>query len=562
MVLSLPIFGALNTLAYSPFALWWIPFFTVTAFVVTILSASTAKQALFRGFLFGLGWFGVGISWVHVAIADFGGLPIVASMFVMFLLVVYLSLFPALFGWLTYRFSAIKFNYQSSFVWLSIPFLWLIVEYARSVFLTGFPWLSIGYTQIEGPLRSLAPIIGEFGLQAVVLLICSSLAMLVINAFPAIRYYLKVNKSSHGHLQVQEQQQEQQTQQQNTLTNNLHNPLFSRQAFIYLTPALLLALCAFGAKQIKWLSDESNENKKVKVALVQGNIAQSIKWQPENEWPTMQAYLSLSKSFFSDHDVIIWPEAAIPRLEVLSVDYLKELDELSAATDTALITGIVDYQVDTTNAYNNIVVLGKKHTEDSIGHYQYGHNNRFNKHHLLPIGEFVPFESVLRKIAPLFDLPMSSFSRGHFQQDNLVANGLNLSPAICFEIAFAGQVRANLYDSSDIILTLSNDAWFGASHGPWQHLQIAQMRALEFAKPVIRVTNNGVTAVIDANGYIQAQLPQFEQAVLSHTVSIAESSTVYKQYGNLLTWLFTLLLVSVALGAQWRARASLLGKQN
>ena len=174
----------------------------------------------------------------------------------------------------------------------------------------------------------------------------------------------------------------------------------------------------------------------------------------------------------------------------------------------------------------------------------------------------MPLESVLREIAPLFDLPMSSFSRGYYQQDNLIANGLNLSPAICFEIAFADQVRANLYNNSDVILTLSNDAWFGASHGPWQHLQIAQMRALEMAMPVIRVTNNGVTAVINSDGTIAAQLPQFEQAVLSHTVDIAPSQTPYKTLGNLIAWLFTLVLAGIAVVVRWRSRALNADKQS
>ena len=531
VVMSLPLLGAINTLAYSPFTQWWIPFLSFTLFFITLNTAETAKQARNRGFLFGLGWFGVGISWVHVAIADFGGLPLAASLFVMFLLVAYLSAFPALFGWLYKKLSSTtqSINYN----WLFVPFLWLGVEYCRSVFLTGFPWLSIGYTQIEGPLRSLAPIVGEIGLQGVLVFISAGFAAFLIRITQTGTKFQK--QSSNG--------------------------LVPLSLPVALPLGLVVSLVSFSHAEHQ-APDTVNEPRKVKVAMVQGNIAQSIKWQPENEWPTMQAYLNLSKSLFKDHELIIWPEAAIPRLEVLSLEYLKELDELSAATNTSLITGIVDYQVDTTNAYNNIIVLGKKHNDDTVGHYQYGHNNRFNKHHLLPIGEFVPFESVLRKVAPLFDLPMSSFSRGYFQQDNLIANGVNLTPAICFEIAFANQVRANLYDSSDVILTLSNDAWFGASHGPWQHLQIAQMRALEFAKPVIRVTNNGVTAVIDADGRIQAMLPQFEQAVLSQTVTIAPSSTFYRQYGNTTAWLFTLLLAIFAAGAQWRKRALISDKQN
>jgi apolipoprotein N-acyltransferase len=279
-----------------------------------------------------------------------------------------------------------------------------------------------------------------------------------------------------------------------------------------------------------------------KLALVQGNIEQSMKWQADNEMPTMLKYYEMSQPYLENTDILIWPEAAVPRLEVLATEYLKEVDRVSAQANSAIITGSVDYQPDTNFAFNNLLVLGKKYEDDQYGHYRYLDNNRYSKHHLLPIGEFVPFESVLRTLAPIFDLPMSSFSRGSYQQDNLIANDVRLSPAICFEIAFPEQVRANLYDDSDVILTVSNDAWFGDSHGPWQHLQIAQMRALEFAMPVIRATNNGVTAVIGSDGGILAQLPQNQAAVLTHELALVSSYTPFKRFGNGLTWLCLLIL--------------------
>ncbi len=493
----------LNTLAFAPFKNWWIPFFTLALLLFAVTKAPSAKKAAVYGLSYGLGWFGAGVSWVHVAIADFGGLPLIASLFLMALLVTYLALFPALAAALTFK------SIQKLGLW-GFALFWLLAETARAKFLTGFPWLSLGYSQIEGPLRSLAPIVGEFGLQAVTALLAICLVQLVL-----------VFKNSLSKSQL-------------ALTTSIL--LF------------ILGLTAF-SQNMSWTSDLKRT---ARIALVQGNIEQSIKWQPENELPTMEKYLTMSTDFFEKHDLIIWPEAAVPRLEILANDYLREVDKLAAETNTALITGIVDYQPETDRAYNNIIVLGKKHADDQFGHYKYLNNNRYNKHHLLPIGEFVPFESILRKLGPIFDLPMSSFSRGYYQQDNLVAQGLNISPAICFEIAFAHQVNSNLNDNSDIILTLSNDAWFGSSHGPWQHLQIAQMRALEFAKPVVRVTNNGVTAVINANGNVDQLLPQFEASVLSHELKVYQSQTFYQQFGNLPAWLMVILvsLLSVALSSR------------
>ncbi|MDU0111533.1 nitrilase-related carbon-nitrogen hydrolase [Psychrosphaera aquimarina] len=158
---------------------------------------------------------------------------------------------------------------------------------------------------------------------------------------------------------------------------------------------------------------------------------------------------------------------------------------------------------------------------------------------------------MLRKLAPIFDLPFSSFNRGEYQQDNLIANGYHIAPAICFEIAFPQQISANLTDNSDFILTLSNDAWFGDSHGPWQHLQLAQMRALEFAMPVVRVTNNGVTAVIDQTGQISASINQNIAKVLTYPLNLSASHAFYKRFGNLTTWLLMLLLTVILF---WRRK--------
>lgn len=474
------------TLAYSPFNFWPVALISLIVMVHLLNHTNSSKQAAVFGFCFGLGWFGFGISWVHVAIADFGGLPLLLSLLLMLLLVAYLALYPALAAYLTYRLKT------RLGVFAIVP-AWLFAETLRGWMFTGFPWLSIGYSQLNSPLASFAPVIGEFGLQFIILLIATATLLKL------------------------------------------------RQALLSLA---LIASLAWLLQQISWYQPNGE---KVKLALVQGNIAQSIKWQADNELPTMLKYYQMSEPYFNSSDIVIWPEAAIPRLEVMASDYLVELDALAAQTNTALVSGLVDYQPDTDLAYNNLVVLGTKQPTDQFGHYKYLHSNRYAKHHLLPIGEYVPFESVMRQLAPIFNLPMSSFSRGSYQQDNLVAKGHNLSPAICFEIAFAEQIRANLYTDSDFILTVSNDAWFGNSHGPWQHLQIAQMRALEFAKPVVRATNNGVTAIIGSSGQVLAQLPQNVATVLEYELALVDSSTPYKRFGNALSWLLLVLLSALVL---------------
>lgn len=233
-------------------------------------------------------------------------------------------------------------------------------------------------------------------------------------------------------------------------------------------------------------------------------------------------------------------------IEPLAQDFLENLDKSALYSDTAVITGIIDYRQQTGEAWNNLVVVGKQHAEDNSGHYVYGHSNRFSKHHLLPIGEFVPFESLLRRLAPIFDLPMSSFSRGSYIQPNMLANGYHLLPAICFEIAFPAQIRANMTAETQLLLTVSNDAWFGDSIGPHQHLQIAQMRALEFGKPVIRATNNGITATIAADGKIRQRAPQFTEAIVSDEIPLTTGTTLYSRWGNIPIFSIAGLILVVA----------------
>jgi apolipoprotein N-acyltransferase len=278
-----------------------------------------------------------------------------------------------------------------------------------------------------------------------------------------------------------------------------------------------------------------------RVSMVQGNIEQTIRWVPEQDSPTMQKYLDLSSEHWNA-DLIIWPEAAIPKLEIAATAFLEFVDDKAAETNTALITGIVDVNYNTEKIYNNLISLGNDELSQNTIPYAYGHKNRFAKHHLLPIGEFVPFESILRTLAPIFDLPMSSFTRGSYVQANLLANGIKLAPAICFEIAFPNQIRANLNDDTDAIITVSNDAWFGNSHGPHQHLEIAQMRAKEFGLPVLRSTNTGVTAFVDHKGMISAIAPQFEDTVLTHDILLVTGTTPYRELGNLPAYVFFLVL--------------------
>lgn len=488
--------------AYAPFSQWWLPFLVLPFWFnrlekwLALNEKSSRRLLTTHSFVFGFGWFASGISWVHVSIAEFGGMPLAISLLLMLLLCLYLAIYPALCGYLCATLA--RFSHSTSSrrheqtLWF-FPSCWLLSEYLRGSVLTGFPWLSLGYTQIDGPLAPLAPMIGEIGITFCLLLMTVSAAKISQNS----RYF---------------------------------------KAFI---PVLLIIIMTGYAHIHQWVTPSGAT---VKTALVQGNIEQSMKWQPEHQWPTMLKYLDLTRVNY-DAQLIIWPESAIPAIETMSTtqEFLDIANKSAALNNAAIVTGILNYNFESKEYFNSLIVLGKRSKTDDEGSYYYNNANRYYKHHLLPIGEFVPFGDLLRPLAPLFNLPMSSFTRGDYVQRNLLANDIKILPLICFEIAFSDQLAANFSADTDLILTVSNDAWFGNSHGPHQHMEIARMRALEFGRPLLRATNNGVTAITDHLGRITKALPQFEQQVLTQEVTLVDGVTPYSQWGNIPTWAVALL---------------------
>lgn len=484
-------------MGYAPFSFWPVVPLGVAVLLFN-LAKGNDKQAKVHGFIFGLGWFGAGLSWVHVSIADFGGLPLAGSLGLMLLLCAYLALFPALVA------DALKRRFKPVYWPLALPFFWLLAEWLRSWLFTGFPWLSLGYSQINSPLGGWIPVIGEFGLSAMLV----SLAAVI--AYAAL----------------------------------------SRR-FVPATVVLcVLFISGWVLNNHDWVK-ETGET--VKIAMVQGNIKQALRWAPEQDKPTMQKYQRITDAHWQN-DIVIWPEAAVPKLEPTTLKYLADLDKKASQHQVGMITGIVNYNFETQQAFNSLIGLGIKEVNDQQGHYRYQHGNRYSKHHLLPIGEVIPFEDWLRGLAPIFDLPMSSFTRGDYQQQNLIAKGHYLAPAICFEIAFPRQIGANLYEQTDFIITVSNDAWFGTSHGPAQHMEIAQVRAKEFGLPVLRATNTGITAFVDHKGQIQSRLPQFEAAVLSDEIHKVVGKTPYRLYGDLPAWLLGAAGLVMALGLRRKSQ--------
>jgi len=346
----------------------------------------------------------------------------------------------------------------------------VLTEWLRGWFLSGFPWLALGYSQLDTALASYAPLGGAYAVSLAGAVTAGALVMLLVGA--------------------------------------------RRSRAIAIAALLFTWGCAFALGRVEWTRPRGTE---VTVALVQGAVPQSMKWVPGQLEHTMNLYLDLTRPHLGA-GIIVWPESAIPSLESNVRGYLEYVSSLAQSRGSSLVTGLVRRDPQSGAYYNAMAAW-------SPGEQWY------YKRRLVPFGEFFPVPAAVRDWMRLMNLPYSDFAAGADQQRPLAAGGEALAPTICYEDAY-GVEQLALARESTLLVNVTNDAWFGDSSAPHQHLDISRMRSLETGRPMLRATNDGVTALIAHDGSVQGQLPQFRPGVLTGTVEPRTGFTPYLRAGN------------------------------
>ena len=463
--LSVLVAGLVYPLGFAPFGFWPATLASLAFLFFVLLDVRDRREAFLTGWWFGVGQFAVGVSWVYVSIRVYGSASIPLGVGLVAIFVAGMALFT---GLATLSVGG-RFNrLQRGGVFVAG---WIVIEWLLTWFLTGFPWLFAGYSGFSLPVVHLAPVGG-------VMLVSAALVATAVGAVLA-------------------------------LTNR------STPRWVPVGILALVWLGGWGLGNVGWTEPGDAR----RVALVQGNIPQELKWSRGYAATIRERYERLSAPVW-DVDLVIWPEAAVTSWWPQSRPYLEALAARGAAT---FVTGVpvVEFIADDAFIYNGAVL-----TETD-------REQVYQKRRLVPFGDYVPFEDVLRGLIAFFDLPMSNARRGPDDQDVLVdRRGLSIGMAICYEVAYGELVRRDAAQAN-VLATISNDTWFGASIGPHQHLAIARMRAIETGRYMLRSTNNGVTAVIDPSGRVRAELPQFEEGVLVAEFFPTSGTTPYVRFGNL-----------------------------
>ncbi|MGZ9059459.1 MAG: apolipoprotein N-acyltransferase [Burkholderiaceae bacterium] len=465
--------GAIHACSFAPWNLPWLLVLALAALFALAIRAEAARVAAVLGFAFGMGWFGVGISWVYISMHVYGLMPAVLAGAATAVFCAYLALHPALALGLAHRLVPGAFPRLA----VGLPALWMISEWLRGTVFTGFPWLASGYAHTDGPLSGWAPMLGMYGITLVAALLAGALSVL-------------------------------------TLRESL--PRARRYGWIVLVFVLLIGGGWIGRTQ-SWTAPADPP---ISVRLVQANMPQNLKFEPngiarafDDHWALMQGPRA---------DLVALPESIFPvPIQHVPPSYLQAFHDFAQKHQTAVIYGV--FLEEPRGQYFNSAV-GYAPGDAGL--------RRYSKRHLVPFGEFIP--PGFRWFVDLMKMPIGDQQRGATAQPLSLA-GQQVAVNICYEDLFGSEIIDAWHTPGakpTLMLNISNLAWFNDSLALPQHLQISRMRVLETQHPMLRATNTGATAIIDAGGQVVAQLPYLTVGALTGQVQGYQGTTPFIRYGN------------------------------
>ncbi|MCH9694407.1 MAG: apolipoprotein N-acyltransferase [Gammaproteobacteria bacterium] len=464
------VLGCATTLVFAP-AEWSLlaPLLMLPLLFITL--TVSPKDAAWHFFWFGFGLFLTGTYWIYISVHVFGN----AALWIALLLMIGLSLIMAGFLWLAGWLTARLCSGEPWHLFFVGPAAWVLIEWLRGWVLSGFPWLAHGYGQVESVLGGWAPVLGVYGVS--VMLMFSSAAILVAIMVPG------------------------------------------RDRVIALPLVLLPWIAGAVLGFVDWTEPYG---KAVRTTIVQAGVSQDRKWLPEQRKATLDFYRGATLSV-PDSELVVWPEVAIPARNDQVQSYLNIVERDARRNGQTVLFGILELSYDRGaegQLFNSVITLG---TDERMA---------YRKRHLVPFGEYFPVPAGVREWMKLQNLPHADLAAGDDVQPLLrTVNDIQLAVAICYEDAY-GAEQLYAFPEADILINVSNDAWFGDSIAPHQHLQIAQMRALETGRYAVRSTNTGISAFIAPDGTLLRTGRQFDSDVMTTDIFKHRGATPYSGVGN------------------------------
>ena len=498
-MLAALVVGAATVFGFAPFGVAFLPVVTLGFLFALWQGAATPRAAALTGFAFGLGLFLAGASWVFIALNTFGGMPWPLAAIGTAGFCAFLSLYPAVTGWLATR-STLPYSWRRA---AAAAALWTFAEWARSVVFTGFPWLSLGYAALPASgatvLAGYAPLGGVFLVTLATAVVAATLAVAIDALVIPARARIVVSAGV----------------------------------------AVIVAVIGGALMRIEWTAVAGPP---VPISLVQGNVTQELKFNPEFRRTTFELYTALVRE--SRGRLVVLPESAFPMFaDEVPDSVIDQLLDAVTPRDGDVLAGMFTMEPPLADGqgpryYNSVISIGGAQPQ------------LYRKRHLVPFGESIPLERVLGWfIRGILSIPISSQASGVPDPPPLQVAGTRVAVNICYEDAFGADIRVQATNAA-ILVNVTNDAWYGRSLAALQHNQIAAMRALETGRPLVRATNTGITSAIAYDGRELARLPWFTRGILEVEITGREGVTPYVRFGDLIPVSVALILfaATVAFG--------------